>query len=107
MERCAASGPTSAACVARLRVADTFWRCTHRFGTAGMRKVAVVDEPVSIRSRPDGSEQERRDAGGSSAVPECMRVAFVSRVRHAWVADLKVIDYSQIADLPSGARARA
>ena len=40
------------------------------FGTKSIRKVCFVDEPISIVSHPDWSEQERRDAGAMVSSPE-------------------------------------
>ena len=50
--------------------ASVIWGYIDLFGTKSIRKVCFVDEPISIVSHPDWSEQERRDAGAMVSSPE-------------------------------------
>ncbi|RZI63874.1 MAG: alpha/beta hydrolase, partial [Pseudomonas sp.] len=94
-------GLKSAAYVGHSMGAAILWSYIDLFGTAGMRKVAFVDEPISIYSHSDWSEQERRDAGGTTTAPERMVAAFTSGgPANALVTDLKVFERSQLTDSP-------
>ncbi|HEY9211735.1 MAG TPA: alpha/beta fold hydrolase [Ancylobacter sp.] len=52
--------------------AAILWSYVDLFGTQGVDKVAFVDEPISIYSHSDWSEQERLEAGGTTTSPERM-----------------------------------
>jgi pimeloyl-ACP methyl ester carboxylesterase len=94
-------GLKSAAYVGHSMGAAILWSYIDLFGTAGMRKVAFVDEPISIYSHSDWSEQERRDAGGTTTAPERMVAAFTTGGPvNALVTDLKVFERSQLTDSP-------
>lgn len=58
--------------------ASILWSYIDLFGTQHMRKAIFVDEPVSIYSHADWSEQERLAAGGMTTSPERMIAAFTS-----------------------------
>jgi non-heme chloroperoxidase len=50
--------------------AAILWGYIDLFGTKGIRKVAFVDEPISIYAHEKWSEQERREAGAMTTSPE-------------------------------------
>ncbi|WP_005038163.1 alpha/beta fold hydrolase [Holophaga foetida] len=58
--------------------ASVLWSYIDLFGTRGIRKVAFVDEPASIYSHADWSEQERLEAGGMTSSPERMIESFTT-----------------------------
>lgn len=60
--------------------ASVLWNYIDLFGTGTMRKVVFIDEPISIYSHADWSEQERRDAGAITSSPERMIAAFTQGV---------------------------
>ena len=94
-------GVTSADYVGHSMGAAILWSYIDLFGTSAMRKVAFVDEPISIYSHSDWSEQERRDAGGTTTSPERMVAGFTAGGPvNALVTDLKVFERSQLTDSP-------
>ncbi|CAN5363656.1 alpha/beta hydrolase [soil metagenome] len=58
--------------------ASVLWGYIDLFGTGGIRKAIFVDEPVSIYSHADWTEQERLDAGGMTTSAERMVAAFTT-----------------------------
>ena len=71
------------------------------FGTRGIRKAVFVDEPVSIYSHADWSEQERLDAGGMTSSAERMVATFTSGApTNALVVDMKVVERAVAMDSP-------
>lgn len=56
--------------------AAVLWSYIDLFGTGGINKAVFVDEPISIYSHQDWSEQERLDAGGTTTSPERMVAGF-------------------------------
>ncbi|WP_280190824.1 alpha/beta fold hydrolase [Delftia sp. PS-11] len=81
--------------------AAILWSHIDLFGTTGMRKAVFVDEPISIYSHADWSEQERLEAGGTTTSPERMVAAFTAGGPiNALVTDLKVLERSQLTDSP-------
>jgi pimeloyl-ACP methyl ester carboxylesterase len=58
--------------------AAVLWSYVDLFGTKGINKVAFIDEPPSIYSHADWTEQERLDAGGMTSSPERMVEAFTT-----------------------------
>lgn len=52
--------------------ASVIWSYIDLFGTKTIRKAVFVDEPISIYSHSDWSEQERLDAGGTTTSAERM-----------------------------------
>lgn len=94
-------GLQSAAYVGHSMGAAILWSYIDLFGTAAMSKVAFVDEPISIYTHADWSEQERRDAGGTTTSPERMVAAFTAGGPvNALTTDLKVFERSQRMDSP-------
>jgi len=94
-------GVSSADYVGHSMGAAILWSYIDLFGTTGMRKVAFVDEPISIYSHSDWSEQERAEAGGTTTSPERMVAAFttggpVNRL----ITDMKVLERSRLQDSP-------
>jgi pimeloyl-ACP methyl ester carboxylesterase len=55
--------------------AAVIWGYIDLFGTKGVRKACFVDEPISIYSHQDWTEQERREAGGTTTSVERMVAA--------------------------------
>lgn len=81
--------------------AAILWSYIDLFGTSSMRKAVFVDEPISIYSHSDWSEQERLEAGGTTTSPERMVAAFTAGGPvNALVTDLKVFERSQLTDSP-------
>lgn len=94
-------GIKSAAYVGHSMGSAILWSYIDLFGTSAMSKVAFVDEPISIYSHSDWSEQERLDAGGTTTFPERMVAAFTTGGPvNALVTDLKVFERSQLTDSP-------
>jgi pimeloyl-ACP methyl ester carboxylesterase len=58
--------------------ASVLWSYIDLYGTRGIRKIAFIDEPISIYSHADWSEQERRNAGAITSSPERMIAAFTT-----------------------------
>jgi len=81
--------------------AAVLWSYIDLFGTQAIRKVAFVDEPVSIYSHEDWSEQERLDAGGSTTSPERMIAAFTTGApTNSLITDMKPIERAMAKDSP-------
>lgn len=81
--------------------AAVLWGYIDLFGTKGIRKAVFVDEPISIYSHDDWSEQERRDAGGTTTSPERMIAAFTAgALVNSLVTDMKPIERSMLKDSP-------
>jgi pimeloyl-ACP methyl ester carboxylesterase len=79
--------------------ASVLWGYIDLFGTQGMRKVAFVDEPISIYSHDDWSEQERLDAGGTTTSAERMVAGFTGKgPLNALVTDMKPLERIQLKD---------
>jgi pimeloyl-ACP methyl ester carboxylesterase len=94
-------GLKSAAYVGHSMGAAILWSYIDLFGTQAMSKVAFVDEPISIYAHADWSEQERREAGGTTTSPERMVAAFTAGGSvNALTTDLKVFERSQRMDSP-------
>ncbi|MGJ7487317.1 alpha/beta fold hydrolase [Variovorax sp. LT2P21] len=94
-------GLKSAAYVGHSMGAAILWSYIDLFGTSAMRKVAFVDEPISIYSHSDWEETERSNAGGTTTAPERMVAAFTAGGPvNTLVTDLKVIERSQLTDSP-------
>lgn len=56
--------------------ASVLWSYLDLYGTAKVRKVAFIDEPISIYSHADWSERQRLDAGAITSSVERMVAAF-------------------------------
>jgi pimeloyl-ACP methyl ester carboxylesterase len=94
-------GLKSAVYVGHSMGAAILWSYIDLFGTKAMSKVAFVDEPISIYAHADWSEQERREAGGTTTSPERMVAAFTAGGPvNALTTDLKVFERSQRMDSP-------
>ncbi|WP_244546192.1 alpha/beta hydrolase [Bosea sp. OK403] len=81
--------------------ASVMWSYIDLFGTKAIRKAVFVDEPVSIYSHQDWTEQERLDAGGTTTSPERMVAGFTGRgPLNNLVTDMKPLLRSQLKDSP-------
>jgi pimeloyl-ACP methyl ester carboxylesterase len=82
--------------------AAVLWGYIDLFGTRGIRKVAFVDEPISIYSHADWSEQERRDAGGTTTSTERMVAGFTAGAPvNNLITDMKPIERAMLKDSPA------
>ena len=94
-------GLRSATYVGHSMGAAILWNYIDLFGTSAIRKAVFVDEPISIYSHSDWSEQERLNAGGSTTSPERMVAAFTAGgPMNTLVTDLKVLERAQRMDSP-------
>ncbi len=94
-------GAKSASFVGHSMGSAVLWSYIDLFGTQGMRKLVFVDEPISIYSHNDWSEQERADAGGTTTSPERMVAAFTAGGPiNRLITDMKVFGRSQMHDSP-------
>lgn len=92
-------GVKSADYVGHSMGAAVLWSYIDLFGTHGIRKVAFVDEPISIYAHDDWSEKERSEAGGTTTSPERMVAAFTSGgPASRLTTDLKVFARAQMMD---------
>jgi pimeloyl-ACP methyl ester carboxylesterase len=81
--------------------ASVLWNYIDLFGSRNMRKVVFVDEPISIYSHADWSEQQRLDAGGMTTSPERMIAAFTSAVPvNQLIADTRLFERYVAMDSP-------
>ena len=79
--------------------AAVLWGYIDLFGTQGIRKAVFVDEPISIYSHADWSEQERLEAGGTTTSPERMVAAFTAGApTNKLITDLKPIERFMLKD---------
>jgi pimeloyl-ACP methyl ester carboxylesterase len=94
-------GVTSADYVGHSMGAAILWSYIDLFGTRGIRKIAFVDEPISIYAHDDWSEKERLEAGGTTTSPERMAAAFTAGgPASRLVTDLKPFERAQLTDSP-------
>lgn len=79
--------------------ASVIWGYIDLFGTKGIRKACFVDEPISIYSHSDWSEQERQEAGGTTTSAERM-VAGMTRgdPLNSLITDMKPWERAQLKD---------
>jgi pimeloyl-ACP methyl ester carboxylesterase len=88
--------------------ASVVWSYIDLFGTKGVRKACFVDEPISIYSHDDWSEQERLDAGGSTTSAERMVAAFTKGAPvNSLITDMKPIERSMLKDAPAFANSES
>lgn len=81
--------------------ASVLWGYIDLFGTKGIRKVIFVDEPISIYSHANWSEQERREAGGMNTSPERMVEAFTTGApTNGLIVDMKPLERFMLRDSP-------
>ncbi|TCL90663.1 pimeloyl-ACP methyl ester carboxylesterase [Rhizobium sp. PP-WC-2G-219] len=71
--------------------ASVVWSYVDLFGTQKIRKAAFIDEPVSIYTHADWSEQERVEAGGMTTSPERMIAAFGGAPTNDQVVDMNAM----------------
>jgi pimeloyl-ACP methyl ester carboxylesterase len=82
--------------------ASVIWSYIDLFGTKGIRKACFVDEPISIYSHDDWSEQERRDAGGTTTSAERMVAAYTAGGPiNSLVTDMKAGQRFGLRDSPA------
>ena len=82
--------------------ASVLWGYIDLFGTDEMRKVVFVDEPISIYSHDDWSEQERLEAGGTTTSAERMVAGFTEQgPLNSLITDMKPLERSQLKDSPA------
>ncbi|KOO57368.1 MhpC protein [Rheinheimera sp. KL1] len=72
--------------------AAVLWGYIDLFGTDSINKLVWIDEPISIYTREDWSEQERRNAGGMTTSAERMIAAFAGAPTNNQVVDMKVME---------------
>lgn len=81
--------------------ATVLWGYIDLFGTKGIRKAVFVDEPVSIYSHEDWSEQERLEAGAMTSSAERMVATFTSGApTNSLIVDMKVVERAMAKDSP-------
>jgi len=81
--------------------AAVLWGYIDLFGTKTINKAVFVDEPVSIYSHADWSEQERLEAGGMTSSVERMVSAFtVGTPANQLIVDMKVVERAMAKDSP-------
>lgn len=71
--------------------ASVVWSYIDLFGTAKIRKAVFIDEPVSIYTHADWSEQERLEAGGMTTSPERMIAAFGGAPTNDQIVDMNAM----------------
>jgi len=71
--------------------ASVVWSYIDLFGTKNIRKAAFIDEPISIYTHADWSEQRRLDAGGMTTSPERMIAAFGGAPTNDQVVDMNAM----------------
>lgn len=81
--------------------ASVLWNYVDLFGTKGVRKFVFIDEPISIYSHADWSEQERLDAGGMTTSPERMIAAFLTAApTNNLIVDMSAMERFMVKDSP-------
>ena len=81
--------------------ASVLWNYIDLFGRERMRKAVFVDEPISIYSHADWSEQERLEAGGMTTSPERMIAAFTGNVpTNSLIVDTRLFERYVAMDSP-------
>jgi len=81
--------------------ASVLWSYIDLFGTKGIRKLVFIDEPISIYSHADWTEQERLEAGGMTTSLERMVATFSTGApTNNLVVDTKVMERYVAKDSP-------
>jgi pimeloyl-ACP methyl ester carboxylesterase len=81
--------------------ASVLWSYVDLFGTKDIEKFIFIDEPISIYSHADWSEQERLDAGGMTTSPERMIAAFTKGTpTNSLIVDIKPMERYKAMDSP-------
>jgi non-heme chloroperoxidase len=71
--------------------ASVIWSFIDLFGTKSIRKAVFIDEPISIYTHADWTEEERLNAGGMTTSPERMVAAFAGAPTNSQVVDMNVV----------------
>jgi pimeloyl-ACP methyl ester carboxylesterase len=71
--------------------ASVVWSYIDLFGTKNIRKAAFIDEPISIYTHADWSEQQRLEAGGMTTSPERMIAAFAGAPTNDQIVDMNAV----------------
>lgn len=71
--------------------AAILWSYIDLFGTHNINKLVLIDEPISIYTRSDWSEQERLNAGGMTTSAERMIAAFAGAPTNSQVVDMNAM----------------
>ena len=79
---------------------SVIWGYIGSFGTDRISKAVFVDEPVSIYTHADWTEEERLNAGGMTTSPERMIEAYRGAPTNQQIVDMKVVHRSQMVDSP-------
>jgi non-heme chloroperoxidase len=79
---------------------SVIWGYVDLFGTDRIEKAVFVDEPVSIYTHADWSEEERLNAGGMTTSPERMIAAFGGAPTNQQIVDMKVAHRAQMLNTP-------
>ena len=79
---------------------SVIWGYIDLFGTGRIEKAVFVDEPVSIYTHADWSEEERLNAGGMTTSPERMIAAYRGAPTNQQIVDMKVVQRAQMLDSP-------
>lgn len=74
--------------------ASVIWSYIDLFGTKAIRKAAFIDEPISIYTHADWTEEERLNAGGMTTSPERMIAAFAGAPTNSQVVDMNVVHHA-------------
>ncbi|TWI44568.1 pimeloyl-ACP methyl ester carboxylesterase [Pseudomonas duriflava] len=81
--------------------ASVLWSYIDLYGTTGIEKLVLIDEPPSIYSHADWSEQERLDAGAFVSDPERMVEGFTAmKPLNSLIAHSKVVERASLMDSP-------
>jgi pimeloyl-ACP methyl ester carboxylesterase len=82
--------------------ASVLWSYIDLFGTGRIRRLALIDEPISIYSHADWSEQERAEAGGMTTSPERMIAAFTQGApTNSLIVDMSAVERAMAMDAPA------
>jgi pimeloyl-ACP methyl ester carboxylesterase len=71
--------------------ASVIWSYVDLFGTKSIRKAVFIDEPVSIYTHADWTEEQRLNAGGMTTSAERMIAAFGGAPTNSQVVDMNVV----------------
>lgn len=81
--------------------ASVLWSYIDLYGTKGINKVAFIDEPPSIYSHADWSEQERLDAGAITSDAERMIDSFTSmKSLNSMIVNSQAMQRATLMDSP-------
>ncbi|MDJ0391291.1 alpha/beta hydrolase [Roseomonas sp. E05] len=82
--------------------ASVLWSYIDLFGTGRIRRLAIIDEPISIYSHADWSERERLEAGGMTTSPERMIAAFTQGApTNSLIVDMSAVERAMAMDAPA------